>query len=503
MKGSGLFFHADNNNYFLGYKNLISLGMTKDEYDRALDQGHLGSMSKAGRLIVHEYAHWVQSAGTPYGYFLELVRHYENELLRRLEELIAERLHGENGIRVAPPFKRYVEERLFYTIQDEELWKLFQQWIDLYFLTLVTDKRRDLYYDAVRRHKGFFASYPECESMRDAENYMYLPRLFCRTNDFLDERLSAYIGRSVPVKNRERGALYSEKNQRAAMASGANGMSLLITHHSLWESYATVVEYVDTPEEFGFPSCVDVASGKRMWDEYHDPLRYLQLYLPSAKYDTSLFLRSCICVFDIVFSPPVLPQCVLLREEEISMFDFDLVSRFYAAAEAARFVGPMSGYRSMGEYMSAICRALNWRTPDEVFYQLYRCWDSLNVIPAGEMFQKLLVMRMSGEYLPLNRARFLCELREERIWPGFLKLKDRMIFDPAAHGKDFYRYHLLRELVERLWEEDARVITLEAAETCEELEDAKAYLRSWLEEHFIDVQLEISVTGYGRSGIKQ
>ena len=523
MDRSTLFLHSEGNNYFLGYKNLISLNMTEAEYDAAVRDACYGGRSKEARIIIHEYAHWIQSVGTPYGFFLELVRHYENELLRQLEKLIALRLYKENHIKVSPPFKQYVEDKLFYNIQDKELWDLFEHWLDLYFLTLVTQQRRDAYYEKVKKYRKFFLSYSECGHTQDMENYLFLPLLFSRADNFLDCRLSEFIGRGAPSEKIERDALYSEKNMKAAAASGLNGASLQITHHSLWESYATAVEYVDTPEEFVFPSQFDSSNRKKPWNEYYDPLRYLEIYLSSSNYDKLLFLKSCICVFDIVFSPPVLPQCQLLREDKISMFDFDIVSRFYAVAEAARFVGIMSNYPSIGEYMTAICRALNWYTPDEVFLQIRRCWDSLNVIPAGKMFQYFVTMRMSGEYLPLNRTRFLGEVREGHVNPCFLKLKDKMITntvfsydlsmetkfelirisamlqmdalfpEPLEYDYEYYRYHLLRQLVEQLWERDHKNITLTVPATCNCFERIKSYLQSWINDNFIDVQLNFEL----------
>lgn len=524
MNNSTLFSHSENNHYFLGYKNLINLDLTEVEYYSALKEACYGNISKEGRIIIHEYAHWLQSVGTPYGFFLELIRHYENELLKQLEELITDRLYKENQIKISPPFKKYIEDKLFYTIQDEVLWDLFDQWLDLYFLTIVTDERRDSYYEKIKKYQNFFSSYSECKHTQDIENYLFLPLLFSRADRFLDCRLSEFIGRKIPPVHMNPEDLYSERNLKAATASGLNGMSLQITHHSLWESYATVVEYMDVPEEFVFPSQFDTAGRHRAWNEYYDPLRYLELYLVSSKFDKQLFLKSCICIFDIVFSPPILPQCVLLREDKISMLDFDIVSRFYAVAEAAKYVGNISDYPSIGEYSTAICRALNWCTPDEVFLQLRRCWDSLNVIPAGKMFQYFITMRMTGEYLPLNRMRFLCEIRESNANPCFLKLKDTMITnttlsygllmdtqieliristmlqmdvlspEPMEYDYKYYQEQLLRELVEKLWEQDDKVITLTVPEACACLDQIESFLHSWIDNNHIDVQLNLKGT---------
>lgn len=518
MNHSTLFLHTGNNNYFLGRKNQISLDMTEEEYDRALRDACYGEFSKGGRIIVHEYTHWLQSVGTPYGFYLELVYHYENELLRQMEELIAARLYKEHGIKVSPPFKKYIENPLFYHIQDETLWEIFEHWLDLYFLIKVTEERRDDYYDAVTQYKDFFLSYPECKHTQNIDNYFFLPRLFSRADNFLDCQLSEFIGRDAPLKDINTEELYSRKNITATMASGLNGLALQITHHSLWESYATVVEYMDIPEEFTFPSQFDSCGNQKSWDEYYGPLRYLEVYLPSSDYDKKLFLKSCICLFDIVFSPPILPQCEPFRESKLSMFDFDIVSRFYAVAEASRYVGPMSNYSSAGEYMTAICRTLNWRTPDEVFLQLWRCWDSLNVIPVGKTFQCFISMRVSGEYLVFNRKRFLDEVRTGHVNPSFLKLKDHTITntrfsynlstetemelfmnsilfqqmplfpEPLNYDDEYYQYHLLRELVEKLWEEDSKIITLIVPKECNCLETMKAHLQSWIDDHEIDVQ---------------
>lgn len=525
MDRSTLFFHSDSTNYFWDHKNLISLHMTESEYNHAIEAGFYGEISENRRIIIHEYSHWVQSAGTPYGFYLELVHHYERELLRQLEELIAARLYKENQIKVSPPFKKYIEDRLFYNIQDDELWDLFEHWMDFYFLTVMTDQRRDVYYDTIKQYKSFFSSYPECRHTQDIENYLFLPHLFSRIDNFLDCKLSEYIGRNVPPKTIKREELYSEKNRKIFIASGLNGMLLQITHHSLWESYATVVEYVDAPEEFVFPSKCTADGKQKPWNEYYDPLRYLEIYKPYSNDDKLLFLKSCICLFDIVFSPPVLPQCMLLRDDSISMFDFDIVSRFYAVAEAAKYaVGPISAYPSAGEYMTAICRALHWHTPDEVFFQIYRCWDSLNVIPPGKMFQHFITMRMAGEYLPLNRIRFLDEVRLNHVNPCFLKLKDKMITntsfsyrlsieselelllmntmlqlnthfpEPLEYDYEYYQYYLLQELVEKLWENDNKIITLSIPKSCNYIKKIKSHLQTWIHDHFIDVQLNFEYT---------
>ncbi len=523
MNKSTCFFHSEHNNYFLGYRNLLSLNMTEADYDNAVREACYGHISKEGRIIIHEYAHWVQSVGTPYGFFLELVHHYENELLRQLEELIAARLYKKYQIKVSPPFKKYIEDKVFYTIQDEELWDLFEHWLDLFFLTIVTDERRDLYYEKINDYRDFFLFYSKCKHTQDIGNYLFLPLLFSRADDFLDCKISEFIGREMPSKDIEREELYSRKNMKAAMASGLNGMSLQITHHSLWESYATVVEYMEIPEEFTFPSQFDLHNELKPWNEYYGPLRYLEIYLPSPSYDKLLFLKSCICVFDIVFSPPILPQCQLLREGKISMFDFDIVSRFYAVAEAARYVGMLSEYPSMGEYTTAICHALNWHTPDEVFFQIYKCWDSLNAIPAGKMFQYFVTMRMSGEYLPFNRIGFLCEVEQKHVTPCILKFNDKIITntvfsydifletwidlirtnimlqtevffpEPLEYDYEYYQYHLLRELVEKLWEQASKTITLTIPESCNCLEGIKSYLQLWIDENFIDVQLNFEL----------
>lgn len=524
MNSSTLFSHNANNHYFLGYKNLIRLDMTEAEYHNAVKEACYGNISKEGRIIIHEYAHWLQSAGTPYGFFLELIRHYENELLKQLEELIADRLYKENQIKISPPFKKYIEDKLFYTIQDEALWNLFDQWLDLYFLTIVTDERRDSYYGKIKEYQDFFSSYSKCRHTQDIENYLFLPLLFSRADHFLDCRLSEFTGRKIPSVDISREDLYSGRNLKAATASGLNGVSLQITHHSLWESYATVTEYMDVPEEFIFPSQFDARDRQRKWNEYYDPLRYLEIYLLSSKFDKLLFLKSCLCVFDIVFSPPILPQCVLLREDKISMFDFDIVSRFYAVAEAARYVGIISNYSSIGEYSTAICRALNWHTPDEVFLQLRRCWDSLNVIPTGKMFQYFITMRMTGEYLPFNRMRFLCEIMENNANPCFLKLKDHMITNtafsygllmetqmelniisamlqmdalvpkPLEYDYEYYQKQLLQELVEKLWEQNNKAVTLTVPKTCDCLDQIESFLQSWIDDNHIDVQLNLEKT---------
>ena len=525
MDKSTLFSHNSKNNYFLSHKNLINLNMTEAEYHDAIKDGCYGDISKDGRIIIHEYAHWIQSVGTPYGFYLELVYHYENELLRQLEELITARLYKQNGIKVSPPFKKYIEKKLFYNIQDEELWNIFEHWLDLFFLIQSTEERRDLYYnDMTQKYRDFLSSYSKCKHTQDIENYFFLPLLFSRVDNFLDRKLSEFIGRNVPFKDITREDLYSRENLKAAQASGLNGMSLQITHRSLWESYATVIEYADAPEEFSFPSQFYPDNRQKPWDEYYGPLRYLELYLPSASYDIHLFLKSCICLFDIVFSPPILSQCELLRRDKVSMFDFDIVSRFYAVAEAAGYVGALSDYQSAGEYITAICRALNWHTPDEVFFQVRRCWDSLNVIPSGKMFQYFITMRMSGEYLPLNRMRFLSEVRAGHANPCFLKLKDNVInntrfsYDlfmetefelrmtsvflkqdvlfpqPLEYDHEYFQYHLLRELVEKLWEEDGNIITLTVPDACNCLEIIKSNLQTWITDNFIDVKLNFENT---------
>lgn len=524
MSHSKLFLHTGNNNYFLGCRNQISFDMTKAEYDKALGNACWGEFSEQGRIIVHEYEHWVQSTGSPYGFYLELVYHYENELLQKMEELIAYRLYNENGIKVSPPFKKYIENPLFYNVQDEKLWRMFDHWLDLYFLIKLTEERRDNYNNLLKQYEGFFRAYPKCENTKDIDNYYFLPRLFSRVDDFLDRKLSEFIGREVPPKCINDEDLYTKKNIEAVMIMGLNGISTQITHHSLWESYATVVEYLDTPEEFSFSSQFKANNEQKPWDEYYEPLRYLEFYLPSPNYDKLLFLKSCLVIFDIAFSPPILPQCKPFREDHVSMYDFDIISRFYAAAQTAGRVGLMSDYSSAGEYSTAICRALNWRTPDEIFLQLWRCWDSLDVVPAGRMLQCFIAMRVAGEYLALNRIRFLGEVRNRHINPCFLKFKDytitntRLAYDlsfealselsmygilfqqdnlfpePLSYDEEYYRYYLLRELVEKIWEEESKVIILTIPKECKCYEKVKTYLQSWINGHNIDAQCVLMMT---------
>ena len=106
-------------------------------------------------------------------------------------------------------------------------------------------------------------------------------------------------------------------------------------------------------------------------------------------------------------------------------------------------------------------------------------------------------MWMSGEYLPLNRIRFLYEIGAEHVKPCFLKLKDKIITntklsygllmetqmelmmmsaalrmepllpEPLEYDYEYYQHQLLRELVEKLWERNDRIITLTVPEACD------------------------------------
>ena len=76
MKSSSLFFHSENKNSFIGQNSTLNFNLTKDEYEQAIEDFCFGDSSEHSRIITHEYCHWVQYTGTPYGYYLELVYHY-------------------------------------------------------------------------------------------------------------------------------------------------------------------------------------------------------------------------------------------------------------------------------------------------------------------------------------------------------------------------------------------------------------------------------------------
>ena len=519
---SSLFSHSDNKNSFIGQNSTLNFNLTKAEYEHAIEDFCFGDSSEHSRIITHEYCHWVQYTGTPYGYYLELVYHYENKLLQQIIELLAERLYQNNQIESTPPFKKYIENCIFSNIHDEHLWNKFEQWLDLFFLLSESETSRDEYYNYVIAHKTILSSYSSCNQTQNIDNYLYLPLLFYRLDQFFDEELSDYIGRTPTQRdiNNDREIIYSKKNYKAFISTGFNGMSLRITHQSLWESFATVIEFLDTPDDFCFPiEDFTYNNEVKSFNEYYDPLRMLEINLPSAKHDKKLFLQSCAYLFDIVFSPPILPQCKLLREDVFSVFDFDITARFYAVAEAARVIGPMNNFKSGGEYSSAICHMLHWHTPDEVYLQIRRCWDSLNIIPAGKMFQLFIDCRMAGHSIFFNRQRFLSEVYARNINPCFLKLKDCFITnsnfsfhmnfeawnelmfinaylhmpalfpEPLKHDFEYYQYTLLQELVEIIWESGNKHITLSIPKECTSIKKIQDYLVSWLKKHYIDVQL--------------
>ncbi len=520
MNTSHSFFHSGDRNYFLQHKNLIKLDMTESEYREAIESALYGEYSENYQFLIHEYSHWVQSVGTPFGYYLELVHHFENKLLMELEEYISYRLYSLNGVNVSPPFEQYITDPLFYQIQDESLWKKFGQWLDLFYYTEFGLRRRDLYYAHIKKSKSVLLQFVKCENTPNIDNFMFPPLLFDRVDNFIDQRLSLFVGREFTPHNTERNDIYSNKNQRCAIATGNNAISEYITQDSLWESYATVIEYIETPDDFVFPIKNDWKKSEQNFDKYYDPLRFLEVYLFSPNWDKKLFLETCSCLFDIIFSPPILPQCAPLREKKLSMFDFDIVSRFYAVAQTAHQINRLDCFESRGEYIETICSILGWHTPDEICFQIRRCWDSLPLIPAGKTFQHFINLRIAGEHLHFNRQRFLTELALGNVNPCCLEFRDKVIanetFDygltmdaahylmlfnyhvgldnvqpePMAEGYMYYKQYFLQQLVEKIWSGTDKIVAFSKPANCNNPKPIEDYLEKWIKMNHIDIQIK-------------
>lgn len=521
MDTSHFFFHSGEKNYFLQHKNLIKLDMTENDYREAIESACYGEYSENYQNLIHEYSHWVQSVGTPFGYYLELVHHFENKLLMELEEYISYRLYSLNGVNVSPPFEQYITDPLFYQIQDESLWDKFGQWLDLFYFTEFGIRRRDLYYGHVTESEQILLQFSKCENTRKVDNFMFPPLLFDRVDNFIDQRLSLFVGREFTPHNTERNSIYSRKNLQCAVATGNNAISEYITQESLWESYATVIEYIETPDDFVFPGKEDGKKCEQNFDKYYDPLSFLEVYLFSATWDKKLFLETCSCLFDIIFSPPILPQCAPLRESKISMFDFDIVSRFYAVAQAAHHINRLNCFDSRGKYIETICSVLGWHTPDEIYFQIRRCWDSLTLIPAGKSFQHFINLRIAGEHLHFNRQRFLAELALDNVKPCFLVFRDKVAtnetFDydltmdaanylscfnycvgldnvrpePMPDENMYYKHYFLQQLVEKIWSGTGKLVVFSKPANCKNPKPILDYLKKWVSKNHIDIQIKL------------
>lgn len=410
----------------------INLDMTYDEYQCTLE-GYRSrhAVSENTRTILHEYGHWLQASATPYGMYLECLSMRSSAILIHLIRTIIQKCKGKTDARI--PLLDLLEDNYFLRNDTDITWLLYK-WLDLSVV-------RCYFETSLYEYQEYVETYQSVR--RDVSNYLMISSYIRDLDRDIAREFQKQSGVKIPYKPSE-GFIYDfderERVQGFELAMADYKVCFQISTKSLYESFSTVLEWCLAPDEFHIPNKI----GKDISD-YYFPLSVLKESL--GKCSNGQFLYSCIAIFDIIFSPPIFPQCCLMRSYQFSLCDYDICARFYSIIWILRNIGPIQEMEVIEEYQRKICRSLNWVTPIEISAKLVEFSNVLPQTPMTRVFLNFQNWRLKGFWPFYDIEEYLSELSRNMISVPVLQLTDRVYIDHMISNEvDFAMPSLLRQL---------------------------------------------------------
>ncbi len=409
----------------------INLDMTYDVYQRTLEEFRTRRVvNENTRIILHEYGHWLQASATPYGMYLEYLSMRSNAILIHLIRTIAQKCEGKIDARI--PLLDLLDDN-FFLRNDPDITNLLYKWLDLSVV-------RCYFGTSLYEYQEYAKTYQSIR--KDVSNYLMISSFIRNLDRDEAKELQNQAGVKFPYKPSENFIYDFDELERVhgfecIMAEYKVGVQIF--SKSLYESFSTVLEWCLAPDEFHIPSEI----GRDLVD-YYFPLSALKEFL--GKCSNGQFLYSCIAIFDIIFSPPIFPQCSLMRSCRFNLCDYDISARFYSIIWVLRDIGPIQDTEVIEEYQRKICQSLNWVTPIEISAKLLEFSSTLPKSPIYKIFLTFQSWRLKGFWPFFDIEEYLSELSRNMISVPVMQLTDRVYIDHVISNEvDFAMSSLLQQ----------------------------------------------------------
>lgn len=407
----------------------INLDMTYDGYQHTLEEFCLRrTVNENTRTILHEYGHWLQASATPYGMYLECLSTRSTAILIHLIRTIIQKCKGKIDARI--PLLDLLDDN-FFLRNDPDITYLLYKWLDLSVVQYYLETPLSEY----QKYAETFQSV-----RRDVSHYLMISS-YIRDLDRDEAReFQNQSGIKFPYKPSENFIYNFDERERVQgfeLTMAEYKMGFQISSRSLYESFSTVLEWCLAPDEFYIPNIIS-----RDISDYYFPLSILKECLGNCS--NGQFLYSCIAVFDIIFSPPIFPQCCLMRSYRFSLCDYDISARFYSIIGALRNTGPIQEGEVIEEYQRKICKSLNWATPVEISAKLIEFSNILPQTPMVKIFLTFQSWRLKGFWPFFDIEEYLSGLSGNMISVPVMQLADRVCIDHVISNEvDFAMPFLL------------------------------------------------------------
>lgn len=409
----------------------INLDMTYGEYQHTLEGFRIRrAINENTRIILHEYGHWLQASATPYGIYLECLSMRSNTILIQLIRTIIQKCKGKTDARI--PLLDLLDDN-FFLRNDPDITCLLYKWLDLSVVRCYFETTLNEYQEYAENYQSV---------RRDVSNYLMISSYIRDLDRDEAKELQNQSGIKFPYKPSENFIYDLDERERVqgfelTMAKYKTGFQ--ISSKSLYESFSTVLEWCLAPDEFHIPNKIS-----RDISDYYFPLSVLKECL--GKCSNGQFLYSCIAVFDIIFSPPIFPQCCLMRSYRFSLCDYDISARFYSIIWVLRNIGPIQEGEVIEEYQRKICQSLNWATPVEVSAKLIELSNTLPQTPMVKIFLTFQSWRLKGFWPFFDIEEYLSGLSGNMISVPVMQLADKVCIDHVISNEvDFAIPSLLRQ----------------------------------------------------------
>lgn len=414
-------------NYYEPGNYLVSLDMTWEGYLQAIrDFCETGEVSRDIRVIFHENGHWLQNFATPYGTCLETLRDHAQVLLFNLLKRIVEICGRKVKLPVIDLFWSRPEIR-----KDPVCVELFEAWLNnCEVRTFLLDPFQTY---IQWRHR--------VDSSSGIAGYRLPASSYVREMDRMVARRYLSLGDFSYVSSPN--FLYDEKKSQNVMEWELNLCELKnatgISSRSMFESFSTALEWSLCPTRFAVSAAIPAGL-----TDYLLPLEMIRARLGACS--KNQWLCSSIAVFDILFAAPALPQCSELRAEEFRLFDFDIVSRFFAACTILSQIGPIRSGESYEEYEKTICDALGWPTPMDVAGKVAESFTPMPDETVDSVFLAFQKNRVRGFWPFFDREAFLAGQTSEMISVPVIRVADMVCIDHRYNNEvNFIGKMILRQ----------------------------------------------------------
>lgn len=432
--------------YYSPNEYKICLDMTEEQY-----QGTLNSfknkrlVSEKTKTIFHEYGHWLQAVTTPYGLYMEWLTKYSTLWLLRLEAEMVKKCEGHTDARL--PFF-YLIKMFPDLLSEPSVLEPLYNWLEFSVVKCYLQADYFEYSEYLENYRALRADVMEfhfiSKYIRNVDKTM--------ASLFMNDSGSQFYYhpyRNFLYHKEEKNRIW-ERELEMAKWKTVTGVS----SRSLYESFSTVLEWCLTPNDFTIPDTISYDMA-----DYFFPLVLLRMALP--KCSKGQFLYSCLCVFDIVFAVPALPQYYEMRDSRpdcqkrcasltFQISDFDLPTRFHMILGQLSQTGPIRDGELIEAYEHKLCRLLNWATPLEMAQTTVK--NSKLFLQNEDMlsfiFLKYQEMRVKGYSPFFDHEVFLNLLAKDTVQVPVLELEDTFLIDhEISNEANFTMDYLVRQFV--------------------------------------------------------